>query len=184
MADLIQVQQEQLALLQNKIYKIPFAAQDAFTLAQNAVQLVQIRLEERRQRCEQELATAVAARNACLNTPTDKNGYRPSCHNEELAVERATWQLHIVQGALRDVNQAAEQHQTVGQRMLDFTRGPLMQGKTELARKIQHLQAYSTPVGGASRVNITPGTPPSSSMHGGSKEGGPENHEAGKESKG
>lgn len=183
MADTIQVQQEQLALLQNKIYGIPFAAQDAFTLAQIAVQRIQIQLEERHRECEQELAKAVAARDDCVNTPADENGFKPLCHNQELAVERAAWQLHFIQGTIRDMSRAAEQHHSAGQRMLDFAQGPLMQGKAELAKKIQHLQQYSSPVGGANRVSITPGIPPPSSMYGGNKESGPESREAGKEGK-
>lgn len=182
MADPIQVEQEQLANLQFKIYKMHFAVRDAIGLMENAVQLIQTRLEDLRLRRVQELEQAEIALAVCRSIPPDENGYKPSCHNEELAVERAQWQLHIVEGAIRDVNQAAEQHLVAGQRMRDFAEGPLMQGKAQLAEKIKYLQQYSSSGSSASRVSVTSASSPQS-MYGGRKESAPESREAGKESK-
>lgn len=183
MADPIQVEQEQLANLQLKIYKMPFAVQDAIGVAQNAVQLIQMRLEELRLRRAQELAQAEMALSACRSIPPDKNGYKPSCHNEELAVERARLQMQIVEGAIRDVNRAAEQHHIAGQRMRGFAEGTLMEGKAKLAEKIKYLQQYRSVGISSSQTSVTPSKAPVQSMYGGGKESGPESREAGKESK-
>lgn len=183
MADPIQVEQEQLANLQFKIYKIPFAVQDAIGLAQNAAQLIEIRLEELHARRVQELAQAETALATCRSTPPDKNGFKPSCYYQELAVERARLQVQIVEGTMRDVNRAVEQHHIAGQRMRDFAEGTLMEGKAKLAEKIKYLQQYRSAGSSPSRTSVTPSESPAQSMFGGGKESGPESREAGKESK-
>ncbi|HZQ10270.1 MAG TPA: hypothetical protein VFD70_27070 [Anaerolineae bacterium] len=184
MADVIKVEQESLAALQNKIYKIPFAARDAVQLAELTITQIQMRLESRRAACAEALARAEAALAVCRSIPADENGYRPSCYNEELAVERAAMQLHIVEGAIRDVNQAQAQHRAASERMLSFAEGPLAQARAELAQKIKLLETYRNDISAAANLSLRKQNPPGgSSGFGGGKEAGPESHEGFKEGK-